>query len=167
MRRIVAVGVLAGLLALTGGPAGAIHFYRSTAGDCMAATGELGTPVLGPNPEVLLLHNTFNDATTRLPVTVINAGDTIRWTWNSEHCHSVTSGPPFMNDGKFDSGFVYPLDEPTTEPEGITGLFDYPVPELDAPTLAFSHTFADAGVFPYYCVHHAAIGMNGVVVVVE
>ncbi|HVF73380.1 MAG TPA: PQQ-dependent sugar dehydrogenase [Chthoniobacterales bacterium] len=65
------------------------------------------------------------------PVT-INAGDTVEWVWDSP-AHSVTSGNGQPN-GLFDSG-------------------------LHNPPHTFSHTFPNAGNFPYYCTFHGP-GMN-------
>ncbi|MCA1814388.1 MAG: hypothetical protein LC624_10635, partial [Halobacteriales archaeon] len=91
--------------------------------------------------------------------------------WSSAHCHSATGGSPAGAAG-WDSGFVYPAQAPPT-PELVPGFVDYPVPELGqlgpidtgAPSLSFTHTFAEPGVFTYYCVHHVEIGMVGVIVV--
>ena len=134
-----------------------IHFYRSTDGGCAAADGAIGEAV-APAATVLLGHNTYNDpATALLPVTIINAGEAVQWTWNSAHCHSVSGG------GTFESGFLYPTTVPST-PQAVPGFAEYPVPELE-PTLSYTRTFPTAGTFQYSCVHHAAIGMVGVVVV--
>lgn len=139
--------------------AGAVHFYRGPGQGCTPADGDLtDTPAQGPlGATVLMLHNSFNDLLTGTPVTIIKAGQSVKWTWNSEHCHSTWSL------GNFYSGFHYPSDTPTT-PEVLPGLFHYPVPTL-APTLAFTHTFGTPGNFLYFCEHHQLIGMQGVVVV--
>ena len=70
----------------------------------------------------------------------INTGDTVLWTWSSSG-HSVTSGSPGMPTGLWDSGI---------RNQGAM----------------FSHTFNTAGLFPYFCVPHAAFGMVGSVTVV-
>ena len=150
-----------GLAVLTASPAGAVHFYRGPGSGCTPAEGEIRAE--GDTgevaAEVLMLHNTFNDAETLLPVTEIQVGDAVRWTWNSEHCHSVTAS-------EFDSGYHYPAPEPGT-PAGVPGLFDYPAPEMEDTSLAYTLTFDEPGTYTYSCVHHAAIGMTGVVVVEE
>jgi len=140
--------------------AGAFHLYRGPGGGCTPAVGNLGDaiPAAGPTTTVLMLHNAFIDLATPSPVTVIHVGDTVTWTWNSEHCHSVRA-----QDFSFYSGFHYPEPTPTT-PELLPNLVDYPVPTL-APTLSYTHTFTAAGTFLYDCEHHNVIGMQGVVVV--
>lgn len=142
-------------------PAQAIHFYRGPGGGCTPATGELTddpTPPSGPvAATVKMLHNSYHDDETGGPVTFIEPGQAVRFTWNSAHCHSADSA------GTFASGFHYPTTAPTSA-QALPGVFDYPIPEETA-TLAFTHTFPTAGTFTYSCVHHAAIGMTGVVVV--
>jgi len=81
----------------------------------------------------------FTDSDTGTPVTVVHAGDTVTWTWDSGF-HSVSSGAAGQSPvAGFDSGV------------------------LSAPTGSFSATFATVGVFPYTCHVHAT--MNGVVLV--
>ncbi|HVE94202.1 MAG TPA: plastocyanin/azurin family copper-binding protein [Acidimicrobiales bacterium] len=157
MRRVLLVtAAVVGLLGTVVPSAGAVHFYRGTGQGCSAADGALGAAVT-PAATVMLGHNTYHDpATGFLPVTVINAGEAVQWTWNSAHCHSV-------NGSGFASGFHYPASTPTT-PAVAPGALHYPVPEV-APTLSYTRTFPTAGTFQYSCVHHAAIGMAGIVVV--
>jgi len=153
-------------------PAHAIHWYRSTDGGCSAADGALTDDPVETIPNVtatvVLGHNTFSEglAGTGFSVeslsaateTRIKAGESIVWTWNSAHCHSVTS-----NDLLFDSGYHYPTTPPES-PQVVPGFFEYPL--LDpTPTLSYTHTFATPGTYNYFCVHHASIGMNGVVIV--
>jgi plastocyanin len=149
--------------------AGAVHFYRSGGGGCREATGELGTAPGGNNAgaTVLLLHNTYHDLATGAPVTVIEAGESVTWRWASLHCHSVTTsrgGGLGTTDPTFDSGFRYPTQ--AGEVRVLPNFFDYPVPALEQ-DLTYTKTFATPGIYPYLCVHHAAIGMQGVVVVTE
>jgi plastocyanin len=153
-------------------PAHAIHWYRSTDSGCSAADGALTDDPVDTIPNVketvMLGHNTFGEglAGTGFSVealltpfeTRINAGESIVWTWNSAHCHSVTS-----TDLVFDSGFHYPTTPPES-PRVVPGVFEYPL--LDAtPTLSYTRTFTTPGTYSYFCVHHASIGMNGVVIV--
>ena len=69
----------------------------------------------------------------------INAavGDTVTWTNKDSTPHTVTSGTGGTPDGKFDSS------------PGFNPLL--------APQQTFSHTFAEAGEFPYYCAIHPNI----------
>lgn len=157
---MVALGAL-----VVSAPAGdAVHFYRSSDFDCSPADGEINAsapPASEVDATVFLLHNSYHDNATLSPVTRIEPGDTVRWLWNSEHCHSVTGD-------RIASGFHYPEQKPDTQ-EGVPGLFHYPVPASEAlgdpPTLSFTRTFEQEGVYHYQCVHHGVIGMQGVVVV--
>ncbi|HEV8359424.1 MAG TPA: plastocyanin/azurin family copper-binding protein [Candidatus Thermoplasmatota archaeon] len=154
---VAALGIVA-LLALA--PAiGAVHLYRGPGGGCTPAVGNLGDPLPsgGATKTVLVLHNTYLDTSTGLPLTVINVGDTVTWTWNSEHCHSVQDG------ASIDSGFHYPEPTPTT-PLLLPGLVEYPVPTLE-PKLSYTLTFPAPGVYNYICIHHNLIGMHGTVIV--
>ena len=131
---------------------------------------------------VLLLHNSFNEQQTLAPgVVVIQAGEAVEWKWASYHCHSVTGSLPATEPGAplagaggplFDSGFLYPSDPPAaTDMMGLAaiagpaGALDYPIPDLEKQTLSFVPTFNDAGVYPYHCIHHQEIGMEGLVIV--
>jgi plastocyanin len=159
--------LLAGAIALAAvNPAWSFHLYRNTDGGCSAASGRLTDDprpkkkgrlkAVKPAATVMLLHNTYNDTATGLPITFIQKGQAVMWTWNSSHCHSVTGDP-------FDSGFHYPKVAPTT-PQAVPGFFEYPIPEQTA-KLSFVHTFRTEGTFSYSCVHHNVVGMQGVVVV--
>ena len=71
-------------------------------------------------------------------VTRVPVGTTVEWRNDGRNKHTVTA-----DDGTFDSGNMEPGAE-------------------------FSHTFAKAGVYRYYCVYHGSpggIGMAGIVVV--
>ncbi|MCA1834400.1 MAG: plastocyanin/azurin family copper-binding protein [Actinomycetota bacterium] len=135
----------------------AFHLYRGPGGGCTPADGATGDAAT-PASTVLMLHNTFNDTATGTPITRIHAGDAVKWTWNSVHCHSVLS-----DTGAFYSEFHYPTTEPTS-PHVAPGLFDYPVLEENA-TLSWTHVFSTPGTFTYACEHHNVIGMHGVVIV--
>jgi plastocyanin len=82
------------------------------------------------------------DAFSPNPVNV-KVGDTVTWTNKDSTPHTVTSGENAKPDGKFDSspGFQ----------------------QLIVPQGTFSHTFTEAGSYPYYCGLHA--NMVGTVVV--
>ena len=155
---LVTISVL-GLLAGVVPTAGAAHLYRGPGGGCTPNDGAIGAAV-EPAATVIMGHNTYNDlATAALPITVIDAGEAVQWTWNSAHCHSVTGTAATG----ISSGYHYPTSQPTT-PAVAPNLFHYPVPEL-APTLSYTKVFDTPGTFQYSCVHHAGIGMVGIVVV--
>lgn len=167
-------------------PASAFHFFRGDerggcsaaiapvgggpARQCCPATGEISDDpggVHGPlGATVAVAHNTFNDLASGTPITVIQAGQSVRWQWFSSHCHSVqsTDANPTSANGNFYSGFRYPTNPPEGEPIVAPGLFDYPVPDT-TPDLTFVHTFSQPGVYDYRCEHHWEIGMVGVVLV--
>lgn len=80
----------------------------------------------------------FEDQETDRPITIIEAGETVEWVWQSG-CHSVTEGvrgddatPRF-----FDSGVV-------------CATFD----EDGNPATTFQHTFTEPGVYKYHCQPH-------------
>jgi plastocyanin len=64
----------------------------------------------------------------------VSVGTTVTWTNNDSQPHTVTSGSNVQPDGKFDSS-------PNFNP-------------LMAPGQTFSHTFTEAGEYPYYCALH-------------
>lgn len=72
-----------------------------------------------------------------------NVGDTVTWTNKDSTPHTVTSGSGGTPDGKFDSS---PGFKTLMVPQGT-----------------FSHTFEEAGEFPYYCGLHP--NMVGTVIV--
>jgi plastocyanin len=76
----------------------------------------------------------------------ISVGDTVRWTWASNN-HSVTSGDPCTPDGQFCSPNDTNCDQGALNNNGFV----------------YTHTFAQAGTFSYFCFAHCAFGMTGVV----
>jgi plastocyanin/N-acetylneuraminic acid mutarotase len=76
----------------------------------------------------------------------ISVGDTVRWTW-AEGGHSVTSGPPCAVDSQFCS---------PDDTDCIAGV-------LSGQGTIYEHTFAEPGVYSYFCHAHCIIGMTGVV----
>ena len=159
-------------------PANAFHFYRSTDGGCSPTDGPHTDDPVTTTPHVaatvVVGHNTFSaglagsgfdpQALLTPTETRIKAGESITWTWNSSHCHSVTSTDVVSGTTRvFDSGFHYPTAPPES-PRVAPGLFEYPILD-ETPTLSFTHTFTTPGTYNYFCVHHTSIGMNGVVIV--
>lgn len=159
-------GAVATLALAAGVPsAQAIHFYRGTGSGCSAADGPTTDDPEGTTQNVtatvVVGHNTFSEGVSGLAAptgveTRIKAGDSITWTWNSSHCHSVTGQG-------WDSGFHYPTEAPESQ-QVAPGAFDYPLLD-ETPTLSYTRTFTTPGTFAYSCVHHASIGMTGVVIV--
>jgi plastocyanin len=72
----------------------------------------------------------------------VKVGDTVTWTW-AGGAHTVTSGAACKTDGMF----------------GTDGI-------QSAVGSTFTHTFATAGTFEYFCEPHcASAGMKGTIVV--
>ena len=76
----------------------------------------------------------------------ISVGDTVRWTW-AGNSHSVTSGDPCTPDGDYCSPDDMNCDAGSLNNTGFV----------------YTHTFAQAGTFSYFCFAHCALGMTGVV----
>lgn len=150
------------LIAFAAAPsAHAFHLYRNSSFGCSETDGATGATATAVTT-VQMLHNLFIDGTTNTPITHITAGQTVKWTWNSLHCHSVefdrgTPGNPY-------SGFHYPTYVPPGFINAVPGFFEYPQLSSD-PTLSWSFTFNTPGIYHYECEHHYDIGMHGVVIV--
>lgn len=86
----------------------------------------------------------FEDEATGTPVTRIEAGETVRWTW-TEGCHSVTEGIRGVGSSMFDS-------------KETCAVF-----EDGDPQTTFEVTFDEPGVYTYHCQPH--LQMEGLVVV--
>jgi plastocyanin len=59
----------------------------------------------------------------------VSTGATVTWTNDDAQPHTATSGQNVTPDGRFDSGIM-------------------------APAATFSHTFTQAGEYPYFCILH-------------
>src|SRR5207253_8480642 len=82
-----------------------------------------------------------------VPDTVnISVGDTVRWTW-STNGHSVTSGQPCQADSQYCS---------PNDMNCASGI-------LSNSGTVYTHTFAQAGTYSYFCAAHCFFGMTGVV----
>ncbi|MEM7165659.1 MAG: plastocyanin/azurin family copper-binding protein [Planctomycetota bacterium] len=104
-------------------------------------TGLVGTIIVNPfEVEVEVVDNAF----TPEHVTIF-AGDRIRWQW-IEGSHTATSGAS---------------SNPADNPGALFNAFSTVAQPV------FTHVFADAGFFPYFCVPHETIGMIGSVTVQE
>jgi hypothetical protein len=98
-------------------------------------SAQMATVQVGPGGSM-----SFVDQTSGTSTTTIHMGDTVQWVWISG-IHSTTSGTctgACTPDGRWDSGVG----------SGMT----------------FSHTFTQAGSFPYFCQVHQSL-MQGMVVV--
>jgi len=177
IRRGVAVAMVSMIVLGASLPqAQAVHWYRNTGAGCSEADGALTDDPTGTTPNVtasvVIGHNTFStgvsgfaaDPLLGSPVTRIKAGESITWTWNSAHCHSVTSTDFSSGTTRiFDSGFHWPKVPPEAQ-RVAEGALEYPLLD-ETPTMSYTHTFDTPGSFGYFCVHHALIGMNALVIV--
>lgn len=112
--------------------------------------GGLGLQAEEPDATVVVQNFAFQDEETGTPVTTIEVGETVRWTWEGG-CHSVTEG---VRDG---SGGT--LTTPAFDSELRCAQFDE---DGDALT-TMEATFDEPGVFSYFCKPHPK--MQGIVVV--
>src|SRR6476469_1997162 len=99
-----------------------------------SATSQIVDVAVGPG-------FTFNPDTVN-----ISAGDTVRWTWES-NAHSVTSGPSCWADSQYCSP---------------NNTMCFPGTLSNTGTV-YQHTFANAGSYSYFCLAHCFLGMSGVV----
>jgi plastocyanin len=103
----------------------------------------------GGSPQTFTVHVAPNGAHVFNPSSVmIHVGDTVMWTWDFGG-HTVTSGSSCTAD----NGFCSPNNASCS-----TG-------STSGTQATYSHTFASAGTFPYFCVPHCGGGMTGSVVV--
>jgi plastocyanin len=81
----------------------------------------------------------------------IVTGDSVRWTWSGNN-HTVTSGN--FGSCTIDNHYCSPSD------------VNCPTAAVSNTGATYSHTFTQAGTFPYFCRVHCAFGMTGTVNVV-
>ena len=133
-------------------PAHAIHLFPLTpvfdplGHDC--AKGLTAAPASAAG-EVSVVGFNFVDGASGTTTTRINAGQNVAWTWLADHCHSVT-----FNNGSGTNGAAgfQPAQPQLVRMNGLGND-------------TFSLSFLTAGTYFYSCVHHASVGMTGVVVV--
>ncbi len=131
---------------------GSLAFSGSSALSSLEAEG---SEIAGDNLEAVgleadftigVVDDAFEDPATALPVSVVSVGDKVRWFWEENNPHTVTSVSSLNNDD-FDSGFRDSGDEPEN---GGDELFEV--------------TFEEPDVIQYTCEVHP--GMEGLLVVV-
>jgi len=153
-RKIVLLGaslVTLGMVAFPVPPAHAIHLFP-TLPDGTDPLGHtcgqtLSTAPAAPDAVVHVNGFFFNDSANLLSTTNITAGQSVTWTWDLWHCHSIT-----FSDGSGTLGGPNALNQPQlARPNGDAN--------------SFTLTFTTPGTYSYYCVHHASVGMVGTVVV--
>lgn len=118
----------------------------ATASTALALDADsLGLQSEEPEATVTVRNFEFVDEDTGTPLTVVEAGDTVRWVWKGG-CHSVTQG---------------------LRGQAIQGAFDSQVQcttyDNGEPATTFEVTFEEPGTYDYHCQPHAQ--MEGVVVV--
>lgn len=152
-RRLLPAAVAALAAGLTAAPAQAVHIFPLTPAfdplghDCAK---NLQPAPAAPERIVWTVGFSFIDTTSLSSNTSVTAGQTVSWQWLADHCHSVT----FVD---------------VRQPAGTQGApgFAPAQPELvrHGTGSAFSVRFDQPGVYNYLCVHHAGVGMSGVVTV--
>jgi plastocyanin len=128
-------------------------------GSTTASTNSV-PPTPTPAAGTAMVHVGTNGAMAFFPQSVnVNPGDTVTWIWDSLASdgtpHTVTSGTPGAADGLFCS-----LPAGQAPSPSACNSTSY----AQGPGATYSHTFATAGTFPYYCAIHGAM-MTGTVVV--
>ena len=152
-RRFLGLMTMAGLVTFSTSVFGREHdaapSQRKLAGPTINIVDQNGRPDPGVQPSATsqIVDVTVGTNGNRVftPSTVnISVGDTVRWTWASNN-HSVSSGSSCTADSQFCS----PDDMNCSS--GITS---------DTGTV-YTHTFAQAGTYSYYCSAHCFSGMVG------
>ena len=117
--------------------------------DMAAAAGDMATSGDG-GAQTYTVHVGTGGMFTFSPMTLtIKAGDTVKWIWDSNG-HTVTSG---VVAGTADNKFCSPSDmDCSMNPTSNAGA-------------TYSHKFATAGNFPYFCRPHSMSGMLGAITV--
>jgi plastocyanin len=129
-------------LVIAGGAVGCNDNNNGTAGPTSTTpTGSAATVQVGANGTTTFIPQVVN----------ISAGGTVTWQWLGGP-HTVTSGTPGAPDGNFCSIGGTPSAAACNSTSYAQSAGTY------------SHTFATAGSFPYYCTVHGAM-MTGTVVV--
>lgn len=159
LARCALIGAIVGVYLMQARPAAAVHLFPNfpgdPAGDCGAALEEAPAESAGR----FLVEGFFFIDTSDLDSTVeVQAGESVTWQW-LKYCHSVTStsvpvgAEPFSTFG----------GEPTG-PESIRQEVQLVEPEGSKDS--YTQTFTVPGTYEFQCVHHASVGMTGVVEVV-
>lgn len=147
-RLLGTAGLVAAAFLLTP-PASAVHLFPVTPGfdplghDCAA---NLTDAPSDPEATVDVAGFNFVDGASRSSTTEIEAGQAVTWTWQADHCHSVTLADGRGTQGA--DGFM------PAQPELV---------RIGDRGDSFTLTFDTPGTYEYQCVHHASVGMTGVV----
>lgn len=149
-RRVALAGLFMVALGLAATPAQALHFFNGCGKTLQAAPG-------GSGATVTVAGFSFTDQATSTAVTHVTAGDAVTWTWGDAFCHSVTEGVV----GGQSYGVAQQVPPPTFTTQGTNNVLAEP----DGPNNSFTYTFAEPGVYKYYCDHHVEVGMQGTVIV--
>ena len=108
---------------------GTTNATTTTGGGGGAATGGAATSV-----SIVSGASSLTDTAFQPNPVQVSVGSTVTWTNDDSQPHTVTSGQNAQPDNKFNSS-------PNFNP-------------LIAPGQTFSHTFTEAGQYPYYCALH-------------
>lgn len=129
----------------------AVGVVLATASTALALDADtLGVRDEEPDATVVVKNFEFEDQDTETPVTIVEAGDTVRWIWESG-CHSVTEG------------VRGPGNQPAAPAVWDSGVLCAQFDDDGDVLATFEVTFEEPGVHTYFCQPHAQ--MEGIVVV--
>lgn len=129
----------------------AVGVVLATASTALALDADtLSLTAEEPDATVVVRNFEFEDAASGGPVTIVEAGDTVRWVWEGG-CHSVTEG------------VRGPYGNPATPAAWDSGVQCATFDDDGDPLTTFEVTFEQPGVHKYFCQPHAQ--MEGLVVV--
>jgi plastocyanin len=144
-----------GLFAVPAPNAHAIHLFPAspTGDDPLGHTCDntkLSPPAVAPNATVHVDGFFFVDTASLTSSTTVPVGGTVSWQWDLWHCHSITiSGLPLSST---QGAELFPGQPQLVRPDGSNNSWNV--------------QFLVAGDYSYLCVHHASVGMTGIIHVV-
>ncbi|HYZ91028.1 MAG TPA: plastocyanin/azurin family copper-binding protein [Actinomycetota bacterium] len=157
MRRLAVVAVLVASTFLVAQPAFAPHLFPLAPGD---PTGDCAARMQEPSDaaaHVVTEGFFFLDERTMTSTTTIKAGQSVMWEF-IRFCHSVTSVSVPKGAKKFST---YGGKGSATGP--VMGQDQLVKP--DGAKSNYTVKFRKPGRYSYECIHHAAVGMTGTIVV--
>ncbi len=116
------------------GGGNATNATMTSTGNATNATGASGGNTTATSVSIVPGSSSLTDTAFQPNPVQVSVGATVTWTNDDSQPHTVTSGQNAQPDGKFDSS-------PNFNP-------------LIAPGQTYSHTFTEAGQYPYYCALH-------------
>lgn len=159
MRKVVLVAVTIGVFVSVARPAGAVHLFPLFPGD---PTGDCAARMNAPRKATANVVSEgffFVDEATNSSTSTIRVGQTVQWEF-LRYCHSVTSVSVPKGAKKFTTyGGKGSAKGPAAGQDQLV--------KPDGDKSSYALTFKIAGTYRYQCVHHAAVGMTGTVIVTK